>query len=146
MASAWPPPHGRTVSFRTAEACAFAACLVNSTLFYWFYSAFSDCEHINDTLIRTFKVPDSWSKDNWIAHEDRLARSLNAHSQRKTINTKQGHRIEYDELDASKSKPILDEIDQLLAQHYGFTDEELDFIINYDIKYRLGGEAETEDE
>ena len=31
--------------------------------------------------------------------------------------------------------------------HYGFTDEELDFIINYDIKYRMGrdgGEAEEE--
>ena len=25
-----------------------------------------------------------------------------------------------------------------LARHYGFTDEELDFIINYDIKYRKG--------
>jgi hypothetical protein len=25
-----------------------------------------------------------------------------------------------------------------LAKHYGFTDEELDFIINYDIKYRMG--------
>ena len=37
-----------------------------------------------------------------------------------------------------KSKPIIDEIDGVLAQHYGFTDEELDFIINYDIKYRLG--------
>ncbi|NUN66957.1 hypothetical protein HCU40_19900 (plasmid) [Pseudanabaena biceps] len=28
--------------------------------------------------------------------------------------------------------------DRVLAQHYGFTDEELDFIINYDIKYRMG--------
>ncbi|MGH6636477.1 MAG: hypothetical protein ACRED0_10230, partial [Gammaproteobacteria bacterium] len=27
----------------------------------------------------------------------------------------------------------------VLARHYGFTDEELDFIINYDIKYRMGG-------
>ncbi len=26
----------------------------------------------------------------------------------------------------------------VLACHYGFTDEELDFIINYDIKYRMG--------
>ena len=31
-----------------------------------------------------------------------------------------------------------DEIDRILAKHYGFTDEELDFIINYDIKYRTG--------
>ena len=30
------------------------------------------------------------------------------------------------------------EIDRVLAKHYGFTDEELDFIINYDIKYRMG--------
>ena len=36
------------------------------------------------------------------------------------------------------SKPVLDEIDNILARHYGFTDGELDFIINYDIKYRLG--------
>jgi hypothetical protein len=28
----------------------------------------------------------------------------------------------------------------VLAKHYGFTDEELDFIINYDIKYRIGQE------
>ena len=36
------------------------------------------------------------------------------------------------------SKPIIDEIDELLAKHYGFTEEELDFIINYDSKYRMG--------
>ncbi len=44
------------------------------------------------------------------------------------------------------SKPILDEIDRVLARHYGFTAEELDFIINYDIKYRLGRDAETAEE
>ncbi len=40
------------------------------------------------------------------------------------------------------SKPIIDEIDRVLAKHYGFTDEELDFIINYDIKYRMGRDSE----
>jgi hypothetical protein len=30
----------------------------------------------------------------------------------------------------------------MTARHYGFTDEELDFIINYDIKYRMGLSAE----
>ena len=44
------------------------------------------------------------------------------------------------------SKPIIDEIDTVLAGHYGFTAEELDFIVNYDIKYRLGRDAETEEE
>jgi hypothetical protein len=44
------------------------------------------------------------------------------------------------------SKPILDEIDTVLAGHYGFTAEELDFILNYDIKYRLGRGTETDEE
>ena len=43
-----------------------------------------------------------------------------------------------------KSKTIIDEIDKLLASHYGFTEEELDFIINYDIKYRMGDELNEE--
>ena len=41
----------------------------------------------------------------------------------------------------SLSKPIIDEIDKVLAELYGFTDEELDFIINYDIKYRMGADS-----
>lgn len=43
------------------------------------------------------------------------------------------------------SKPIIYEIDKVLAVHYGFTDEELDFIINYDIKYRMGDELNSEE-
>ena len=45
-----------------------------------------------------------------------------------------------------KNKPILDKIDTVLAGHYGFTAEELDFILNYDIKYRLGRSTETDEE
>ena len=42
------------------------------------------------------------------------------------------------------SKHIIDEIDKVLAVHYGFTPEELDFIINYDIKYRMGAELNAD--
>lgn len=44
----------------------------------------------------------------------------------------------------SLSKRYIDKIDELLAKHYGFTEEELDFIINYDIKYRMGDELDAE--
>ena len=54
--------------------------------------------------------------------------------------------FDLESLTPSKSKPILDEIDTVLAGHYGFTAEELDFILNYDIKYRLGRAAENETE
>ena len=47
-------------------------------------------------------------------------------------------KAEVDQFSVAPCKPIIDKIDLVLAQHYGFTDEELDFIINYDIKYRMG--------
>ena len=50
----------------------------------------------------------------------------------------------FESFNPAKSKPIIDEIDKLLAKHYGFTEEELDFIINYDIKYRMGDELKEE--
>ena len=43
--------------------------------------------------------------------------------------------------DYATCKPIIDKIDGVLAAHYGFSNEELDFIINYDIKYRMGSEG-----
>ena len=33
---------------------------------------------------------------------------------------------------------LIDEIDIALADHYGFSKEELDSILNYDLKYRMG--------
>jgi hypothetical protein len=40
---------------------------------------------------------------------------------------------------------ILDEIDRTLVRHHGSTEEGLDFIINYDLSYRLSRESEAED-
>ena len=54
-------------------------------------------------------------------------------------------KVEYDEFYPGLSKPIIDQIDTVLADHYGFTPEELDFIINYDIKYRMGKELEGDE-
>jgi len=50
------------------------------------------------------------------------------------------------------SKHIIDETDKILAKYYGFTEDEFDYIVNYDIKYRMSkalfgeDEAESEDE
>lgn len=44
------------------------------------------------------------------------------------------------------SKPVIDKIDEVLAKYYGFSDEELNFIINYDIKYRMGADGGDEEQ
>ena len=67
-----------------------------------------------------------------------LMNDLQKNAIRRIAHSKKTGRVEYDEFWPRHSKPIIDKIDTILAQHYGFTDEELDFIINYDIKYRMG--------
>lgn len=135
---AMPPPHGRILPVLSESACAFAACLMNSSLFYWWYSTLSDCEHINDSLVRRMPIPDDWECEKWFNLWMELSKSLKNNAMPKSITTRQGHKIEYLEMNAALSKPIIDQIDRALAKHYGFTEEELDFIINYDIKYRMG--------
>ena len=66
-------------------------------------------------------------------------------SRKNTTYRTTGRNVIYDEYYPKLSKPIIDEIDKVLAKHYGFTDEELDFIINYDIKYRMGDELNAND-
>jgi hypothetical protein len=135
------PPHGRILHFRSSDDVSFVECLLNSSLFFWCYSALSDCEHVNDQLVRAMKIPGQQATEPWGDLSYRLGRSLQKNSVRKKIRTKQGHVIEYDEMSANISKDIIDEIDVALAKHYGLTDEELDFIINYDIKYRMGQDS-----
>ena len=48
-------------------------------------------------------------------------------------------KVVYDEFDQRAVQAYRGRrLSRVLAEHYGFTDEELDFIINYDIKYRMG--------
>ena len=75
----------------------------------------------------------------------RLMDDLKENSQIKIRVFKATGKAELQEFSVAKSKPIIDEIDRVLARHYGFTDAELDFIIHYDIKYRMGRDAESDD-
>lgn len=140
------PPHGRTIHFATASGASFATCLLNSCLFYWLYSSLCDCEHINDSFVREFPVPVNWERVDWSRYSARLMQSLATNATRKVISTKQGHKIEYDEINAVLTKAVIDEIDAALSDVYGFSQNELDFIVNYDLKYRVGGEGEPTDE
>ena len=79
-------------------------------------------------------------KQNLINISDSLNKDIQSNSFISIRNYKNVGPVECYQVNMKLSKPIIDEIDKVLAKHYGFTDEELDFIINYDIKYRMGDE------
>jgi len=141
------PPHGRYLYFGDAGTVHGACAIMNSSLFYAYFIAYGDCFHLSDGLVASFPVGAWISTDERLAElNKRLMKDLREKADQTTINTKDGDRITYAEFQGSRSKDIIDEIDRVLAKHYGFTDEELDFIINYDIKYRMGQGAEENGE
>ena len=127
------------------EDAAVVVAALNSSLFYWWFLILSDCRHLNLREIESFPLGlEGMRKGTRVrlaALSEELMRSFRANSQRKETQYKATGKVIYDEFDQKPSKPIVDRIDRALAEHYGFTDEELDFIINYDIKYRMGREG-----
>jgi len=118
--------------------------IMNSSLFYWFYVNYSDGHNFTKTVIGDF--PYNYKNDReLVSLIGALMQDLKHYATRKVANYKSTGRVEYDEYHPNRSKPIIDEIDKVLAKHYGFSEEELDFIINYDIKYRMGDELGGEE-
>ena len=115
---------------------------LNSSLFYWWFVVLSDCRHLNLREINNFPIGvdrmEEAIKHSLYGITADLMMDFRHHARRKETYYQTTGRVVYDEFFPRHSKSIIDKIDQLLAQHYGFTDEELDFIINYDIKYRTG--------
>lgn len=131
----------KSIAFDSEKQVKTGSCILNSSIFFIWWITNSDCYHLNKPEIANFKYQyDERIEDEICSVADRLAQDMKQKSIRRIYNYKTTGRVEYDEFYMKLSKPIIDEIDKLLARHYGFTEEELDFIINYDIKYRMGDE------
>jgi hypothetical protein len=120
--------------------------ILSSDVFWWWYTLTSNLRHLNPYDVQNFPVPESSVNDAQLVKlGNRYLKDLQRNSTMLVRNQRQTGRTETQSFKIQRSKPIIDEIDHVLAAHYGFTDEELDFIINYDIKYRMGS-AESESE
>lgn len=133
----------RQISFKKEYKAKVFSALLNSNLFWWFYSINYDLFNFTESWMFSiyFTYPSSEviiNKLNMISDELELSLRSNAHYY--VINSKTNgaqNTVNYKKI---YSKDVMDKIDSILMEHYNFTEEELDFIINYDIKYRMGDE------
>ncbi|NTV62048.1 MAG: SAM-dependent methyltransferase [Oscillochloris sp.] len=109
--------------------------LLNSQLFYWYWITNSNCMDVVSREVLELPIFDV-AKADFKRFAELEKQLLAVYYSNQTTRSRRGELISTDEVnfDVGKAKPVLDDIDQALAAHYGFTDEELDFIINYDIK------------
>lgn len=121
--------------------------ILSSSLFWWYYSSHYDMFNLKDYMI--FGVRASGFSNEILSALTQKGKEylddLDTNAEIKIIQSKTKGSVKQKQFVANKSKYILDEIDKILSKHYGFTDEELDFIIHYDIKYRMGKELEGDE-
>jgi len=118
----------------------FVGAVLSSNLFFWFYQVYSDNHNLKLSDIERFPIPkeninnvilqqvdilyNEYLKDiekNVIIHDDTNYKNINS----------------FKEYKISKSKHLVDQIDDLIGPLYGLTPEEIEFIKNYDIEYRM---------
>ncbi len=125
------------------------SALLNSSLLYWYTIKISNGREITGEAIKDFPFSFAKLEAQDIQFFDSLANDLmddlRRNSHVKTTLYKKVGTISYQEFFFAPSKGILDKIDQALGCYYGFTEEELDYIINYDIKYRMGKELKSDE-
>ena len=131
----------RETSFglETSDILKPVIAILSSDLFWWWYTIAANCRDLNPYDLQNFPVPRSALYDPRLVELGEIyLEDLQRNSIMQVRVQKRTGRTETQSFKIQKSKHIIDDIDRVLAKHYGFTDEELDFIINYDIKYRMG--------
>ena len=129
------PSELKKIWFENENTAYAILSLLNSSLFSWLITIYSDCRNLNKREIEIIRL--DFTDQYCMEQLANVAAELMIDIDENSRMLQQGEltiQATYPRL----SKKIIDKIDCILAKHYGFTDEELDFIINYDIKYRMG--------
>jgi len=115
-------------------------CLLSSNFSFWFYQIYSNNLDWRTPEIESFPIPSL--TDETITELEHLYSEYLADIER-NANTRitsgeSSYKVSsFKEYKIGKSKPIIDRIDDIICPLYGLTQEETDFIKNYEIEFRL---------
>jgi hypothetical protein len=118
---------------------------LSSSSFFWYFQITTNSRDLNPFDLKSFPINcelSTLSQKAKLLSSEYIKDIKTNKLEKEKVSKKTGH-IVYEEFYPRKSKTIIDKIDTVLAEHYNFTEAELDFIINYDIKYRMGKELEN---
>ena len=118
--------------------------IFSSNLYFWFYHIYSNCRDLKASELLMFPIPyskfdhESLQKINHLYND--YLKDIEKNSYLKNVTYKNVK--SYVEYYPRYSKKIIDKIDLAIQKAYGLTNNEIDFIINYDLKYRIDDDYE----
>jgi Eco57I restriction-modification methylase len=134
--------HFRDLNLSTSEAASFICSAINSSLFFFWFVVLGNGRNITGRDVEDFPIG---KFSRWGVEAAQLNATLMASYQENSFIRVRTD-CEFQEFRQSLSKNSMDEIDKLLATHFDFTPVQLDYIINYDIKYRMGQGLEEDNQ
>jgi hypothetical protein len=145
-----PPSELKELQFLKPEQRDVFLAMLNSTLFYWLITVYSDCRNLNRREINLCRLDIGRAAP-------RIVKSLASIANRLMDDIRANSKVlamKYEKLGELRiqctypkfSKPLIDDVDRVLAEHFALAPEELDFLINFDVKYRMSGSNDNDDE
>ena len=97
-------------------------CCLNSSLHYWLYQARTNCRDFNPSDIAYLPLPDSVAQGlpEFQDLAKQIMKRLDETSDVGTATYNVGGAVSYQKFKPKTAKPLFDEVDRILAAHYGF--------------------------
>lgn len=114
--------------------------ILSSNLYFWFYQIFSNNLDLKKYEIEVFGIPTDKLKTNTITILESVYSDYLKDIE-KNVNIRQTENYanidSFKEYKIGKSKHLIDKIDDIIGPLYGLTNEEIKFIKEYEIEFRL---------
>ena len=133
----------RTIYFANKKIANAVGCILSSNLSFWFYQIFSDNLNWKTYEIENFTIPQLTTENIEYLYKlySRYLTDIEAKANVRTTSGESTYNVDsFKEYKIVRSKGIIDEIDDYICPLYGLTQEETDFIKNYELEFRLAGE------
>ena len=128
--------------FSNEEEKKIALAFYNSNLFWWYYTINSNCRDLNPYDLKSFPIDFGKItvpiKKKLINLVSILMKDLDKNSVFAERRHKNKDPVKFQQISPRKSKAVIDQIDETIAKIYGFTNEETNFLIHFDERFRMG--------
>ncbi|NMB50617.1 MAG: N-6 DNA methylase [Bacteroidales bacterium] len=120
--------------------CNAIGAIMSSNLFFWYYQIYSNNLDLKSYEIDSFPIPINELSEERIKVLEKLyddyLKDIEKNAKTR-ITTKYAHIDTFKEYKIGKSKKYIDAIDDFIGPLYGLNEEEIEFIKNYEIEFRL---------
>jgi hypothetical protein len=134
--------HYKPVEAGSKEEAEAYISLLNSNLFYCWFVWNSNCRDLTIKEIESFPFSFQTCEKSTIQNLPQkcveLMKNYKSISEVIDVTYAATGAVRYEQIDTKRAKSAIDEIDRVLGQHFDLDPAQLDFVLNFQVKYRMG--------